>query len=181
MMRIQAKKNNQYVVCKGDIFEISREVVMSKENGSTVIIPNICDNQNIFAGAFCAKLSQHYPIVKQNFHLLYPKIKLGHNQYIEVLRDKQYSHSLIVVNMFAQKGIKNVNNRRPINYAALSYCMTTLAGYVQNYAKSNENNRIQIHCPKLGTGHSGGSWKFISELIEDTWGNIRNIFVYPNF
>lgn len=169
------------MLSKRDIFDTSKQIVTSKQNGSTVIIPNVCDNQNIFTGAFCAKLSQQYPVVKQNFHLLYPKIKLGHNQYVEVLRDKQYSNSLIVVNMFAQNGIRNINNKRPINYAALAYCMTNISSYIKNYVKSNENDKIQIHCNKFGTGHSGGNWNFISELIEDAWGNINNIFVYPNF
>jgi hypothetical protein len=43
------------------------------------------------------------------------------------------------------------------------------------FLKNNEN--IEIHAPKFGSGLAGGNWNFISDLIEDIWGKY-NVFIY---
>ena len=35
-----------------------------------------------------------------------------------------------------------------------------------------------IYAPKFGTGHSGGNWRFIEDLIKDTWKDI-DVVIYP--
>ena len=74
--------------------------------------------------------------------------------------------------------IKTVKNPRPFNYAALTYAMAYVKMYAKQYRKDNENLKVEIHCPKFGSGLAGGDWRFVSELIKDSWSEIRNIFVY---
>jgi hypothetical protein len=48
--------------------------------------------------------------------------------------------------------------------------------FCKNLANSTES-RVEIHAPKFGSGLAGGNWLFISDLIDDIWGNI-NTFIY---
>ena len=40
---------------------------------------------------------------------------------------------------------------------------------VRNYISNLGADKIEIHCPKFGSGLAGGDWKFIEYLINDIW------------
>ena len=165
-------------ISKRNIFDETRDRIDAKQNGATVIIPHVCNNIWVFNGGFAAAVAREYPIVKENYSVLGQKMKLGYTQFIKVEKNTDYGYEIIFANMIAQNKIKTVKNPRPLNYAALTYAMAYVKMYAKQYRKDNENLKVEIHCPKFGSGLAGGDWRFVSELIKDSWSEIRNIFVY---
>lgn len=176
------KKNNytpNYIkyISDRNIFEAIKERISLGINGSTVIVPHVCNNINLFGAGFAAAVADYYPEVKANYHLLGSNMKLGHTQFIPVKKDKTYDHEIIFANMIAQNGTINTkNNARPLNYAALVQCMLNIKAYIQQLNKLDKN-RIEIHAPKFGSGLAGGNWGFITELMQDVWPDV-DISVY---
>lgn len=176
MKTIPKKNNEYYYLLKDDIFDSILTLINGGNNGCSVIVPHVCNNVNLFGAGFAAAVAKHYPIVKENFHLLVSKKNLlGHTQFVTAYKDQKFGHQLIFANMIAQNGIISKNNNRPLNYYALSKCMGDVSGYVSKFNISE--SRIQIHAPKFGSGLAGGNWNFIQELIKDIW-NPHNVFVY---
>ncbi len=171
-----AKSRSNIITHNADIFDIAKSRVVCQSNGSSVIIPHVCNNINLFGAGFAAAVSKEYPIVKENFHLLGNKTKLGYVQYIVVSKNKISNNEIIFANMIAQnKTISNLNHR-PIHYEALVKCMVDIRNYMINFTKTTELP-IEIHCPKFGSGLAGGNWNFITNLIEDIWTS-QKVFVY---
>ena len=155
-----------------NIFDSAIERIRAKEYGASVIMPHVCNNVNAFGAGFAAAITSQFPIVKQNFHLLGKTATLGKNQNVIVLSDKSYGHKLIVVNMIAQNGLYSTKNRRPLNYAALTFCMNDIRLLRKKILSESDTNRVEIHAPKFGSGLAGGDWRFISDLINDLWADI---------
>jgi hypothetical protein len=171
------QNTNSYSIIKNrNIFDDIVLRIKSEQNGATVIVPHVCNNINAFGAGFAGQVAEFYPEVKANFHMLGQKAKLGHTQFITVRSDKKYGHSIIFANMIAQNRLLNSKNKRPLNYAALVYCMNQ----VRTFSKELQNQhdaKIEIHSPKFGSGLAGGNWNFISELINDVWYD-SHVFVY---
>lgn len=176
-MRVKVSNKNFTINKKADLFSGIQERVASQERGATVIVPHVCNNIDLFGGGFAASVAKHYPIVKENFHMLGKKAKLGHTQFISAYQDKKYGHEIVFANMIAQNNIRNTNNTRPLNYIALAYCLNDIRLYTLKIMKQKDN-AVEIHCPKFGSGLAGGDWKFITQMIEDSWIGIKNIYVY---
>lgn len=66
--------------------------------------------------------------------------------------------SVRVFSMVAQHGYRPSRGRPPIRYAALSRCLDQLGRECRRLAAS-------VHMPRIGTGHAGGRWEMVSELI----------------
>lgn len=154
-----------------DIFDYVVDFVSADSNGGSVIIPHVCNNINVFAAGFAANVAQRFPVAKDNFHLLGKTAKLGQVQHVLVHQNKKYDHRIYISNMIAQNGVRSEKNKRPINYAALCYCMNDVKNFAFNL-KQKTDSTIQIHAPKFGSGLAGGNWDFICALIEDIWSNI---------
>jgi hypothetical protein len=178
-MSLSKTKQRRPIYSYEDILSSSIQKINSQHNGSTVIVPHVCNNINLFGAGFAAYIGNRYPIVKENFHMLGNKSKLGHVQYITIEKEKTYHHELIVANMIAQNKVISHTNRRPLNYEALVVCMINIRNYVSNLKRNDQD--VEIHCPKFGSGLSGGNWNLIEYLIEDIWSN-QKVFVYnyPN-
>ena len=180
MQTIQPNKKYN-LLNNSDIFEIIRKRTETAEMGATVFVPHVCNNIDLFDAGFAAAIAKNYPEVKANYHMLgknFLKNNLGHSQIIKVYEQPKYKHKLYFVNMISQTGVKNSNNARPLNYAALVRSMIQLSQFIHSntgFLQKNEN--IEIHAPKFGSGLAGGNWNFISELIEDIWGKY-NVFIY---
>lgn len=160
-----------------DIFESTKQIISSGANGSTIIVPHVCNNINAFGAGFAGAVASKYPEVKENYHLLGSNMKLGHTQFISVHKDKTYLHEIILANMIAQNGTIHTKNPRPINYAALMQCMFDVRNYAYQLLRDKEKNRVEIHAPKFGSGLAGGNWDFIESLIQDIWTDM-NITIY---
>lgn len=175
-MNIKTDPFSKIYYLNKDIFTIAKDRIESTANGATVIMPHVCNNVNAFGAGFADAISSRFPIVKENFHLL-QKPTLGQNQNITVMKNKEYGHELIVVNMIAQNGLVNKKNMRPLNYGALSICMLNIKNFIKQINNQSDSSRVEIHAPKFGSGLAGGQWKFIECLIHDIWEDIP-VFIY---
>ena len=171
-------KKSRIVNVTGNIFDYVESCIRQGNSGTSIIVPHVCNNIDLFGAGFAASVAKYYPVVKENYHLLgqnFLKHNLGYAQFVEVAKDQNYGHRLIFANMIAQNGIIGANNSRPLNYFALCKSMSMVSKYISN--SFDKDSRVQIHAPKFGCGLAGGDWKLISNLIEDIWNNI-DIFVY---
>jgi len=162
---LKSHKNNSISVIKNNIFNLTNSRISEKFSGCTVIIPHVCNNIGVFGSGFCSAVRNSYPVVASNYELLGTKIKLGYVQYVKVAEDPAYKHELIFANMIAQNGVISKNNTRPLNYEALVKCMANVRDTIVGLDKE----KIEIHCPRFGSGLAGGNWGFIEQLIEDIW------------
>lgn len=171
----------KYILSNSEIFSSVEHRLNAGHNGATIIIPHVCNNLDLFGAGFAAAIDSHYPIVKANYHMLgktFLRNNLGHLQIVKVKEDKKYKHSLYVANMIAQNGIKNKNNPRPINYAALVKSMINLSYFIhQNTGFASKTEKVEIHAPKFGSGLAGGNWNLISDIIEDVWSKY-DVYIY---
>lgn len=177
-MRTKNKKKDPtvHMIKNQNIFSCIKDRIHSGNLGCTVIVPHVCNNINGFGAGFAGDVSLSYPIVKNNFHLLGNRAKLGHTQFVFADSDTIYKHSIIFANMIAQNGVISKTNSRPLNYAALVYCMANVKAYISDLLK-NTDSQVEIHAPKFGSGLAGGNWLFIQELIADIWGDFQ-VFIY---
>jgi len=179
-MITKTNKHN-YILTNNDLFESIEKRISAGNMGSTIFVPHVCNNIDLFGAGFAGQTADHYPNVKSNYHLLgktFLKNNLGHAQILKVKEDSKYRHKLYFVNMIAQNGIRNNSNNRPLNYAALVRSMVLLSSFIQNNTGfANKSENIEIHAPKFGSGLAGGNWNFISDLIEDIWGRYT-VFIY---
>lgn len=176
-------KNPPYRLIKNtDIFSAIESRISANQIGSTVILPHVCNNVNLFGAGFANDIANKFPSVKKNFHLLGKTSKLGQVQNIMVSENKKYGYQLYVSNMIAQNGIKNPTNIRPLNYGALAYCMNEVRSFISKLKSSYKEERIniEIHAPRFGSGLAGGNWDFITCMIEDIWSNIPVYIYNPN-
>lgn len=159
--------NKKYKFVYGDIFEH-----IDKTNKDIdILIPHVCNNLGKFSGGFAKIFANKFPEVKINYEIA-SNYKLGENQKIK-------SGNKVFINMIAQNGEHHRGNTRPLNYFCLVKCMADIRNYVKTNYGDIDHKKCQIHCPKIGTGSSGGNWSFISDLIEDIWGDL-DVFVYSH-
>ena len=81
-------QNNKFIQVKGDLFNYIQDRIKSGNNGASVIVPHVCNNIDLFGAGFAAAVSKHYPIVKENYHLLgknFLRSNLGYVQYVKTL------------------------------------------------------------------------------------------------
>ena len=72
----------------------------------------------------------------------------------------EIDEQLAIVHMIAQRGYRP--SRRPlIRYSALKDCLMQVCGVSQEQGYS-------VHMPRIGTGHAGGNWAVIGQLIDET-------------
>ena len=173
-----SQANYSYTLIKDkNIFDMINQRIIGGVNGSSVIVPHVCNNINAFGAGFAGCVSEKYPEVKANFHMLGSKAKLGQTQFINVKTDKTYRHSIVFANMIAQNKLVSPKNQRPLNYAALVYCMNEVRSLAKKMQSGSDKQNVEIHCPKFGSGLAGGNWNFIADLISDIWFDMT-VFVY---
>ena len=174
--------NTRYTIVKNiDIFSMIQNRINAKHDGSTVFVPHVCNNIDLFGAGFAGQVGDKFPTVKTNYHLLgknFLSKNMGYSQILKTKETEPYKHKLYFVNMIAQNGIKSRTNPRPLNYYGLVKSMVSISKYMENNTGlSNNSENVEIHCPRFGCGLAGGSWDFISDLIDDIWGKYK-VFVY---
>jgi len=170
--------NTVAIVKNQNIFDSIRSRINSKDRGSSVVVPHVCNNINTFGAGFASDISNKFPEVKMNFHMLGNKTKLGQVQFVSVLKEPTYKYEIVFANMIAQNKLISKENPRPLNYAALVQSMNEVKAYINQYKnKYGESSNIEIHAPKFGSGLAGGDWDFISCLIQDIWNDIP-VYIY---
>lgn len=178
MRTTKASKFQNIPIINGNLFDHIEQHIYQQHNGSTIIVPHVCNNLNLFGAGFAAAVADHYPIVKENYHLLgntFLKNNLGYTQFVTVKKEPVYGHQIIFANMIAQNGVASASNTRPLNYFYLAQSMYKVAHFI--HTNFDIDNKVQIHAPKFGCGLAGGNWNFIKDLINDIW-NKYPIFIY---
>jgi hypothetical protein len=184
MPRHLTDSTHSFRLTNHNLFDSVNSVLQSGVNGSSVIIPNICNNIHTFKNGFARKIADVYPAVEDNFQLLgqnFIKTNLGHVQFIDIPIKSQYRHKLVVANMLCHNQTVPKYSQRTINYAALTKCMISISSFIRNNIDKSISNKptFQIHSPKFGCGFSGGNWLFISELIDDIWSEYTTFIYQP--
>lgn len=172
-MTTKFNKTNEPMISNQDLFDSINKRVRADHNGSTVFVPHVCNNIDLFGAGFAAQVADRFPSVKADYHMLgknFLKNNLGYSQIVKVYEEPKYRHGLYIVNMIAQNGTIHKNNPRPLNYLALVKAMNNLSNFILDKTGfSSGSEKIEIHCPKFGSGLAGGNWNFIMNLIEDVW------------
>lgn len=176
-MNTKHNKTMYPMISNNDIFDSINKRVRADHNGCTVFVPHVCNNIDLFGAGFAAQVADRFPSVKADYHMLgkgFLKNNLGYAQIVKVYEEPKYRHGLYFVNMIAQNGIIHKNNPRPLNYLALVKAMNNLSNFILDKTGFvGGSEKVEIHCPKFGSGLAGGNWAFIADLIEDIW------FKYP--
>ena len=166
--------NKNMAVSNQNIFDIIHQRTRADHTGATVFVPHVCNNIDIFGAGFAAQIADRFPSVKADYHMLgktFLKNNMGYCQIIKVYEEPKYKHKLYIVNMIAQNGTRSQSNPRPLNYYGLVKSMTALSMFInQNTGFVQKTEKVEIHCPKFGSGLAGGNWYFIQDLIDDIWG-----------
>jgi hypothetical protein len=180
-MQTKSQTNNySYSLSNKNLFETITKRTKDQNLGATIFVPHVCNNIDLFGAGFAAQVAEYYPDVKSNYHMLgknFLKSNLGYSQIINVYEEPKYKHKLYFVNMISQNGIRNPNNNRPLNYLALVKSMNSLSKFINMNTGFTSGEKIEIHAPKFGSGLAGGNWNFISDLIEDIWGQYT-VYIY---
>jgi len=162
MKNANLQNDTTYRLVFGDLFDF-----VKKNNSADIIIPHVVNNSGNFNSGFATAVEKYYPIVKANYELM-TLYKLGENQFIKI--DAGNKRNIVVVNMIAQNSNTKKRLKRQLNYFSLVKCMAGINHYIKNNYSEFDSNKVEIHAPKFGCGTSGGNWNFISDLIEDIWG-----------
>ena len=170
---IHNKTKDPYVFIRNK--DLLQEINLYKDR--TIIVPHVCNNINAFGAGFAADVGNVFPIVKENFHLLGNKAKLGRTQFVDVTT-KNNKNKLFFANMIAQNGVINNLNKRPLNYYALANSMYNVKLFIDKIKNDLDIDTVEIHAPKFGSGLAGGNWNFISDLIYDIWSSDTTVFIY---
>lgn len=167
------------IIKETNLFSNIRDRINTENNGSTVIVPHVCNNIGVFNGGFAGQVANLFPEVKVNYMMLGGNLKLGMCQFVITNTSGKNKHKIIFANMIAQNKLLSHNNTRPLNYGALVYCMNDVRSYIKKCLSdaSYEFENIEIHAPKFGSGLAGGDWNFIQELIHDLWFDLQ-VFIY---
>ena len=131
-----------------------------KKEDNIFLIPHITNNVKGWGAGFVVPLGNCFPKAKQMF-LSFDNPKLGDVQFCEC-------DNKIICNMFAQDGIRNINNLNPIRYESLKQCMNKIKKYIEDLMKST-NKKIVISAPMFGSGLAGGEWSEIENMINEIW------------
>lgn len=180
-MKTLNKNKNIIHVSNGDIFSYITNRVRADHTGSTVFVPHVCNNCDVFSSGFAGQIAEKYPIIASNYHILgkkFLKENMGYCQNIKIFQEPKYKHQLYISNMIAQDGFSNSRKTRPLNYLALVKCMVSLSNFIKkNTGFLQKTENVEIHAPKFGSGIAGGNWNFIEDLIEDIWSEY-NVYIY---
>ena len=116
---VKTIQKNNFSLRHGDLFDNITSYINQGHNGCSVLIPHVCNNINAFGAGFAGAVSRHFPIAKENYHLLgkqisniyfYDSISYEHNEPINIIKDlfnndktsynyEDYRHNLFVCNL----------------------------------------------------------------------------------
>lgn len=148
-----------------EILDITDSIIRSPQNGASVIIPHICNNQNVFVGGLSKIIADKYPKVKANFEVV-GKQNLGKTQFITADRGvgDQY---LYIANMIAQDNSLIKRYNRKIRYTALIQCIYSLKSFIDKLHQYSQPKSLQIHIAEFDFPCHKNEFRVITNIIED--------------
>lgn len=151
-----------------DLFDDILSLASDTHTEKDIIVPNVSNIDPNTMTSFQKRAMQIYPAIQDNIDV--QKHNLGQNCFIKVYRKN--NNNIYFCQMFSDKN----NKLKNINYIHLVNCMIGVRNFCFDI-KGKEEKQVEIHCPKFGTGVSGGKWPTIADLITDCWNGIPT-FVY---
>ncbi len=125
--------------------------------GNSIIAHIVNDKTPIWGAGFGKALANKFPDAQAEFRRWArsdaQNLRLGESHHTRL------SDDLFAFHMIAQRGYKPA--ARPlIRYHALDSCLRDLARFASE-------RQAMVHMPLIGTGHAGGNWPLIKELIRE--------------
>jgi O-acetyl-ADP-ribose deacetylase (regulator of RNase III) len=120
-------------------------------------IVHIVNDIGAWGKGFVLALSAKWPEPQREYKKKWPHYKLGDIQPVLVA-----GGLIVVVNMYAQRGIYPLKGKPPIRYGELRQCLDKV--YQDVSVKYNGS----VHMPRIGCGLAGGSWPVVEQIIHDT-------------
>lgn len=160
---------SQPVFYKSNLLDQVEKVLVNENKELDIIIANVCNINPKILNGFTKTLISRFPNIADNLSI--QKHDLGQNNYIQV--SKNNNSRLFFCQMFTDR--KNQKTKKNINYVYLSQCLLQVRQQC-HHAKKDLDKEVQIHCPKFGTGHSGGRWSTILDMVTDYWDGIPTFF-----
>lgn len=153
------KPANTQKISTPNITELHGNVFSPPKKGEKKIIAHIVNDKTPRwgGGGFAQSLNKYYPEVGSDFKFWASykgNLWLGNSQV------KELDEDLSVYSMIAQHGYGDSNIPR-IRYSALSKCLERLRVLAQE-------KEADVHMPRIGTGHAGGKWDIIKEMIDNS-------------
>lgn len=173
------QKNRTYLMyykSTDSLIDSALHHVNLKDNGSSIIIPHVYGFGKNKSYIYNPKIINRFPIVEANISVALPRDpKKTPCKFIQVHKDKQYNHELVIANMFLLEPPYR-NQKRAINYANLIKNLFSINTYITNNT-INENKKYEIFTHKISNYIYGINWSTVSVLFEDIIEN-TNVRVY---
>lgn len=130
-----------------------------------VCICHICNDVGGWGAGFVLALSRKWSLPEQKYREWFtqdPKPSLGQVQIVTV------APNIVVANMIAQHGVREVDGIPPIRYDALKTCLDQV---------NTLSSWYEIAGPRMGAGLAGGSWNRIESIIDECFPN-KKVTIY---
>jgi hypothetical protein len=136
--------------------EVQGNALNPRGTGPQILAHIVSDAARTWGAGFGKQMAEKFPKAAKRFR---EKMESSHRLRLGDVFDSDEDDDLIVVQLVAQKGYGESNAPR-IRYTALRECLRQVAVLAKD-------TKASVHMPPIGTGHAGGSWQLIRELIEE--------------
>ncbi len=138
------------------LVEIRGDATDPRGTGNKIIAQVVNDKTPNWGAGFARAIRTKWPAVQADF-VKWASERRG-NLALGRVRPMQVSDELTIFSMIAQRGYGSSALPR-IRYSALVSCLEQCA------ALARERN-ASVHMPRIGTGHAGGDWGIVRELVD---------------
>lgn len=138
--------------------EVVGDAMQPRGEGTCLIAHVVTDKAQTWGGnGFAAAMRRRFPTVHDDFSqwagLHGRNLALGKVRFINI------DERLRVATMVAQHGYGPARSAR-LRYAALQTCLAQVF-------RAAAQDGTTVHLPRIGTGHGGGAWEIIRDLLVD--------------
>jgi O-acetyl-ADP-ribose deacetylase (regulator of RNase III) len=140
------------------------------EESSPKIIMHVCNNRGGWGKGFVLALSNRWTEPEKVYRDYFRKLGRDGQRTLGLSIIVPVGNNVFVANMIAQDGYKTLLNPTPLRYDFLKTCMGSVATF------ATEKNAT-VHCPRLGSGLSGGKWEIIELMISEAFKETE-VYVY---
>lgn len=169
----------------GDLFKF-----VANATSEHVVIPHVCNDIGAWGSGFVVPLGAAYPAAKQSYKEWHDKqtwtnpdgtevpFELGQVQFVKVTEE------ITVANMVGQHqtcwsdfgpGLL----LPPVRYLAIAKALEQVANYCKKL--HHDRQKIEVHCPKFGSGLAGGKWEVLEALLDEIVSPAACVIVYELF
>jgi len=120
------------------------------------LILHVCNDVGAWGAGFVMAITKRWKAPRQ-FYLESP-----FSRRLSIIQPVKVESDIDVINMIAQHGFPNNEQRCALDYRALHECLRHVA-----FAYETIPN-VSIHMPRIGCGIAGGDWKRVELIIQET-------------